>query len=181
MANLASSLGNDNFHFNLDINVKEPILGSSLTGKIAGILPINYSYIINEFFTKNDNSNEELSANANKESNANGDEESDRIESLASFFHEMERDVKQNTQLLLAFEKFQKGYHNAKNLSENKLVSFVYQHASSSATIRSGKKIPVQVTSVQRRKETTRQALGRQLLGKENEDLHEMLPRKKEK
>ncbi|CAG8734346.1 16774_t:CDS:2, partial [Dentiscutata heterogama] len=87
-------------------------------------------------FTKDDNSNEELSANADKESNANGDEESDRIESLASFFHEIERDVKQNTQLLSAFEKFQKGYHNAKNLSENKLVSFVYQHASSSATIR---------------------------------------------
>ncbi|CAG8623023.1 8522_t:CDS:2, partial [Scutellospora calospora] len=86
---------------------------------------IDYFYIVTSNFTKDDNSNEELSTNTNKESNINSDKESDR-------------------------------YHNTKNLSENKLVSFVYQHASSSVTIRSGKKIPVQVTLVQRRKETTR-------------------------
>ncbi|CAG8538144.1 16463_t:CDS:2 [Racocetra fulgida] len=138
----------------------------------------------------NANSNEESNANGNEESNANDDEESitngreesDRTESLVKFFHEVESDIKQNAQLLLAFEKFQRGYHNAKNLSENKLVSFVYQHADSSTMIRSGKKIPVQVTSVQRRKRTTKkQALGKRLLGKENKDPYEMQPRKKEK
>ncbi|KAF0540338.1 hypothetical protein F8M41_006424 [Gigaspora margarita] len=34
-------------------------------------------------------------------------------------------DIKQNEQLLSAFEKFQKGYCTTKNISENKLVSFV--------------------------------------------------------
>ncbi|CAG8574674.1 11604_t:CDS:2, partial [Dentiscutata heterogama] len=85
------------------------------------------------------------------------------------------------------FKKFQKGYCAAKNLSENKLVSFVYQHANSPITVRSGMKIPVQVASVQRRKKvashsTKRKASGRKPLeSKENEDPHEMQSRKKRK
>ncbi|CAG8477470.1 14558_t:CDS:2 [Gigaspora margarita] len=105
--------------------------------------------------------------------------EMDRIESLSSFFHEMESDVRQNTQLLPAFEKFQKEYNNAKNLSENKLVSFVYQRTNNSATIRSGKRIPVQVSSVQRRKGSTKKKALGQPLDKENEDPNEMPLRKK--
>ncbi|CAG8619282.1 4414_t:CDS:2, partial [Scutellospora calospora] len=103
-----------------------------------------------------------------KETNSN--EELNRIESMTSFFHEIENDIKQNAQLLLAFEKFQKGYFAAKNLSEN-----------------NGTKIPVQVASVQRRKRgashsTKRKASGRKPLeSKENEDPYEMQSRKKRK
>ncbi|CAG8681143.1 20270_t:CDS:1, partial [Gigaspora rosea] len=82
----------------------------------------------------------------------NNSEMPNHIEFLNNFFHEIESDIKQNEQLLLAFEKFQKGYCAAKNISKNKLVSFVYQHANSPVMIRSSTKIPVQVASVQRRK-----------------------------
>ncbi|CAG8639770.1 45610_t:CDS:2 [Gigaspora margarita] len=70
------------------------------------------------------------------------------INDRINYFLSCNCDVKQNKQLLSAFEKFQKGYYAAKNISENKLVSFVYQHANSPVTIRSGTKIPVQVASV---------------------------------
>ncbi|CAG8801777.1 16890_t:CDS:1, partial [Cetraspora pellucida] len=39
----------------------------------------------------------------------NSNEKLNHIESMTSFFHKIENDIKQNVQLLLAFEKFQKG------------------------------------------------------------------------
>ncbi|KAF0543538.1 hypothetical protein F8M41_003814 [Gigaspora margarita] len=86
--------------------------------------------------------------------------------------------------LFQRLKKFQKEYCAAKKLSENKLISYIYQHANSS-TVQSSSKIPVQVASVQRRKggvshSTKRRTSGRRpLKNKENEDPHEMNPRKK--
>ncbi|CAG8791136.1 16767_t:CDS:2, partial [Gigaspora margarita] len=115
-------------------------------------------------------------------------EEINRIESLTSFLHEVEDDIKQNAQLLSAFEKISKRVLCCKKkLSENKLVSYIYQHANSS-TVQSSSKIPVQVASVQRRKggvshSTKRRASEKSgrlpLKNKENEDPHEMKPKKK--
>ncbi|CAG8851471.1 11455_t:CDS:2, partial [Gigaspora margarita] len=110
-------------------------------------------------FTENANSkesnasgDEKLNANSDEKSNTNSDEESD----------------------------LSKGISQCKKSRENKLVLFVYQHASSPVTIRGGKKIPVQVALVQRRKGTTRrQSLKTQPLDKKNKDLHKMQPRKK--
>ncbi|CAG8809878.1 17721_t:CDS:2 [Cetraspora pellucida] len=78
-------------------------------------------------------------------------------------------------------------YYAAKSLSENRWVSFIYQHANSPITVRNSTKIPVQVASVQRRKGAVSHSLKRKTLGrqpldnKENEDPLEMQPRKKRK
>ncbi|CAG8531817.1 1117_t:CDS:2, partial [Scutellospora calospora] len=144
-------------------------------------------------FIVDTNNNEKLnteidpSEKINYTEDTNNNEELNRIESLTSFFHEVENDIRQNTQLLSAFEKFQKGYYAAKSLSENRLVSFIYQHANSPITVRNSTKIPVQVASVQRRKGAVSHSLKRKTLGrqpldnKENENPLEMQPRKKRK
>ncbi|CAG8550667.1 8380_t:CDS:2 [Gigaspora rosea] len=199
----------------LEVNlttIEKPVLGSDLTGRLAEILPTNYSYIINEFHetdplitdeniaisqiikrsfyaslrsqtnaTFNDNTVDQLkiqksaipkstasteaiiSEKINNTEDTNNSEMPNRIEFLNNFFHEIESDIKQNEQLLSAFEKFQKG----------------------PVTIRSGTKIPVQVALVQRRKgaashSTKRKASGRKPLGdQKNEDPHVMQSRKK--
>ncbi|RIB11550.1 hypothetical protein C2G38_2203125 [Gigaspora rosea] len=104
-----------------------------------------------------------ISEKINNTEDTNNSEMPNRIEFLNNFFHEIESDIKQNEQLLSAFEKFQKG----------------------PVTIRSGTKIPVQVALVQRRKgaashSTKRKASGRKPLGdQKNEDPHVMQSRKK--
>ncbi|CAG8678383.1 11437_t:CDS:1, partial [Dentiscutata heterogama] len=57
-------------------------------------------------FTKNKNDNKELSTNTDKELNTNSDKESCHIKFLANFFHKIESDIKQNTQLIWLSKDF---------------------------------------------------------------------------
>ncbi|CAG8743518.1 16529_t:CDS:2, partial [Cetraspora pellucida] len=123
--------------------------------------------VINEItsFAQDSNNSEKLDligssqdSNSNEESyhigsvqDSNSSEKSDHIELVTNFFCKVENDIKQNMQLFLAFEKFQKGYCNTK--------------------------IPVQAASVQRKKRVT----NKHSSDKENEDPHKMQLRKKRK
>ncbi|CAG8485147.1 7641_t:CDS:2 [Gigaspora rosea] len=175
LSNLTSSL-ETNLHFNIAANTNESFYASlHPRTHIASKDNTVYQSEIQKSAEFISTTEVVINKETSFAQDSSSDKELDRIESLTSFFHEVENDIKQIRnyfQLLKSFKKdtaLQKEYWN-------RLVSFVYQHANSPINVQSGTKIPVQVASIQRRKGVANKQSSEK--GKENEDPHEMQPRK---
>jgi hypothetical protein len=83
-----------------------------------------------------------------------------RIGLIKEFFDSVCQDLINNNQLLSGMENFKRRYEKAKNISNGQLVSFLhqnYQNLDSRFNVKNRSKIPVQVASIQRRKNNSKE------------------------
>ncbi|CAG8579380.1 6789_t:CDS:1, partial [Cetraspora pellucida] len=85
------------------------------------------------------------------------DDINNHITSVETFFNRILNNIKNSQQLLNGIEHFIKRYEKSESISVGKLAAYLFQQNSTSKnkSIRSGSKIKVQPSSVQRRKSHT--------------------------
>jgi hypothetical protein len=114
---------------------------------LQGIVHNNKSLILNKF-------SDMIFYSRSSELEFNRQNQESRVKLVKEFLDSVYQDAKNNDQLLLGMESFQKGYEKAKNISNGQLVSYLHQNYQSfdSRFNVKNRKIRVQVASIQRRK-----------------------------